>query len=531
MRNEQRLAATAPGESAQKRQQEQNQVRHRQNEPPRRGWGLGLRLAVLVSITVTGVMAAISGLQLVADLRSEFRERQLLLAASLSPLVSELQGARDAEAARAVLDRFHISYVGAGHVNHYIGLATMDGKILLDAGMEGDNNDPLTASVPLTATAFGPDRLQVFVRQEDRRLSADGARRWRAWAVHVGVTAVVVLLLLFIVIRREVTRPIERLLEGVRKMELGYWDDVPDPGGAWEIRWLAWRFRTIGGELRLTVTSLMGAQRRAYAAEAKGRAHADVIEHRQGAEAGQRAADIDDDVLRPLQARLALLLAGSADDAEARRLAELTWRRDAQEAERIGSPELRIRLEDAALRILQPVAFCEIERQLKARGLMLARAALELIAAIENALAARDAPYLSVHHRIKHVAGVWRKMQDKNLSLDQVHDLLALRIVVPTVSDCYHALGVVHDLHEPLVDRFKDYIEQPKPNGYQSLHTSVQGSRDFVFEVQIRSLAMHRLAEHGEASHWTYKARNAPASDEPSAEPHMWKRRAGIGGR
>ena len=531
MRNAQRLAATVQCESAGKRQHEQRQVRHRQHEPLRRGWGLGLRLAVLVSVTVTGVMAAISGFQLAADLRSELRERQLLLAASLGPLVSELRDTRDADAARAVLGRFHLSYVSAGQVNHYIGLATMDGKILIAAGEQGDNKAPLTASVPLTATAFGPDRLQVFVRQEDGRLSADGARRWRAWAVHVGVTAIVVVLLLLIVIRREVTRPIESLLEGIRKMELGYWDDVPDPGGAWEIRWLAWRFRTIGGELRLTVTSLMGAQRRAYAAEAKGRSHAGVIEHRQGAEAAQTAADIDDDVLRSLQARLALLLTGSVDDAETRRLAELTWRSDAQEAERIGSPELRIRLEDAALRILQPVPFCDIERQLQARGPMLARAGLELSTAIAKALAARDAPYLSVHHRIKHVAGVWRKMQDKNLSLDQVHDLLALRIVVPTVSDCYHALGVVHDLHEPLVDRFKDYIEQPKPNGYQSLHTSLQGYGGFVFEVQIRSLAMHRLAEHGEASHWTYKARNAPASDEPSAGPHIWKRLAGIGGR
>jgi hypothetical protein len=373
MRNGQPVEAAGLGGSAGNQQQESSQVCHSRHVPPRRGWGLGLRLAVLASTAVTAVMAAISGVQLAADLRSELQERQQLLAASLTPLVSELRDVPDAEAARAALVRFHASYVGAGQVNHYVGLATMDGKVLLDTGNQGESKESLAASMPLMATALGPDLLQVLVRQEeDERLAADHARRWRAWAVHVAVTAIVVLLLLFFVIRREVTRPIERLLQGIRKMELGYWDDVPDPGGAWETRWLAWRFRTIGGELRLTVT---------------------------------------------------------------------------------------------------------------------------------------------------------------HLSLEQVHDLLALRVVVPTVSDCYHALGVVHDLHEPLVDRFKDYIEHPKPNGYQGLHTTVQSSRGFVFEVQIRSLAMHRLAEHGEASHSTYKARNTPDADERSARPRLWKRLARMGGR
>jgi ppGpp synthetase/RelA/SpoT-type nucleotidyltranferase len=531
VRNEHPVEATHRGEPSGKQRLEDIHLRHSEGAPPPRGWGLGLRLAVLVGITVTGVMAAISGVQLAADLRSELRERQLLLAASLSPLVSELQDMRDAGAARAVLDRFHGSYVGAGQVNHYIGVATSDGRVLLHAGKQGDGKEALTAAVPLMASALGPDRLQVLVRQEDERLSEDRARRWRAWAVHVGATAVVVLLLLFIVIRREVTQPIERLLKGIRKMELGYWDDVPDPGGAWEIRWLAWRFRTIGGELRHTVTRLLGAQRRAHATEAEARVCAGVIDQLRATEAGHRTDDVFDGVLRSLRTRLARLVAGDANDPEARRLAELTWNLDAREAERIGSPELRVRLEDAALRILQPEAFCDIERQLEARRLVLSRAGLELSSAIESTLTARGVPLLSIHHRIKHVAGVWRKMQDKNLSLDQVHDLLALRIVAPTVSDCYHALGVVHDLHEPLVDRFKDYIAQPKPNGYQALHTSVQCSRGFVFEVQIRSLAMHALAEHGEASHSTYKARNTPAADKPRRWPGMWKWLAGLGGR
>lgn len=523
MRNGQPVRASAQAESAEDEQAEHGQVRAGNDAPRRRGWGLGSRLAVLVSITVTAVMAAISGTQLALDLRSELHGRQLLLAESLSPLVSELQHTRDAEAAREAVVRFHASYVGAGQAIHYIGVATSDGKLLLGAGRQDKSKESLAASVPLFASGISPDRLQLLVTQEDGRLAADRSRRWRAWAVHVGVTALVVVLLLLIVIRREVTRPIERLLEGVRKMELGYWDDVPDPGGAWEIRWLAWRFRTLGAELRLTVTRLMGAQRRAYAADAEKRARADAVEESRADESGQPSCGGVHDVLQSLQARLRQLLAADAADPQARGLAELTWLRDAQEAERIGSPELRIRLEDAALRILQPAAFRDIDRHLGARRLVLASAGLELSKALESALAGRDVPCLFVQHRIKHVAGVWRKMQDKKLSLDQVHDLLALRVVVPTVSDCYHALGVVHDLHAPLVDRFKDYIAHPKSNGYQGLHTSVQDSRGFVFEVQIRSSAMHRMAEYGQASHSAYKAHCAPAADVRSAVPRTWR--------
>lgn len=488
----------------------------RDSGPPRRGWGLGLRLALLVSITVAGVMAAISGWQLAADLRSELQARRSLLAASVSPLVSELQSASDFGAAAAVLERFHASYVGAGHVDHYIALAAPDGSVLLRAGEQTGTLHPLTVSVPLSSVAVGGDGLQLVVSQRDERLSTDRSRRWRAWAIHVAVTALVIVLLLFIVIRREVTGPIERLLGGIRKMELGYWDDVADPGGAWELRWLAWRFRTIGGELRLATGNLMAAQRRAYAAEAGAQADACATIKLPATAAATRPDDVLDQLLNFLQARLACLRTADPRDAETRRLAELTWHRDAQQAERIGFAELRICLEDAALRVLQPEAFSNIEREVKDRRLILARIGVEISNSLEKALAARGVPFLSITHRIKHVAGVWKKMREKDLSLDQVHDLLAMRIVVPTVSDCYHALGVVHDLREPRVDRFKDYIAQPKPNGYQGLHTTVQGPDGFVFEVQIRSLAMHQLAEHGDASHSEYKAANSVAVVKPT---------------
>jgi GTP pyrophosphokinase len=97
-------------------------------------------------------------------------------------------------------------------------------------------------------------------------------------------------------------------------------------------------------------------------------------------------------------------------------------------------------------------------------------------------------------------------MQEKNLTLEEVHDLFAFRIVVPSQDHCYLALETIHRLFDPEPFRFKDYIEHPKANGYQSLHTSVRNGEGFVFEVQIRTVDMHLAAEDGSASHWRYRS-------------------------
>ena len=110
-----------------------------------------------------------------------------------------------------------------------------------------------------------------------------------------------------------------------------------------------------------------------------------------------------------------------------------------------------------------------------------------------------------IEGRIKSVHGIYRKMYMQNRTFDEIYDIYAVRIIVNTVIDCYNCLGVIHDMFRPIPGRFKDYISTPKPNMYQSLHTTVIGKEGIPFEVQIRTWEMHRTAEYGIAAHWKYK--------------------------
>ncbi len=173
-------------------------------------------------------------------------------------------------------------------------------------------------------------------------------------------------------------------------------------------------------------------------------------------------------------------------------------------ANRLGVYSLKWELEDLSFKYLYPEEFREIvegidkkrEERLKFIDLIMDQIKAELKKQKIDA---------EVTGRAKHLYSIYRKMKRDNSTLDQIYDLFALRIIVNSVKDCYAALGIVHDLYNPMPGRFKDYIAVPKPNMYQSLHTTLIGPKGTPFEVQIRTWDMHRIAEYGIAAHWAYK--------------------------
>ncbi|MBM6870119.1 RelA/SpoT family protein [Pseudoflavonifractor phocaeensis] len=173
-------------------------------------------------------------------------------------------------------------------------------------------------------------------------------------------------------------------------------------------------------------------------------------------------------------------------------------------AHRLGMQRVKWELEDTSLKYLDPVGYKEISDELEARTAAHEEFMSAIRKRIEDRLAEENT-HATVYGRVKHVYSIYRKMYAQNKTLDEIFDLYAFRVIVDDISDCYNVLGVIHDLFKPVLGRFKDYIGTPKPNGYQSLHTTVIGREGLPFEVQIRTWEMHHTAEYGIAAHWKYK--------------------------
>ena len=190
-------------------------------------------------------------------------------------------------------------------------------------------------------------------------------------------------------------------------------------------------------------------------------------------------------------------------------------------AHRLGMQRIKWELEDLSLKYLDPVGFEEINSSLQLKATEYDAFMKKTQDQIDKRLQEMHIPH-TVYGRMKHPYSIYRKMFSQNKQLDEIFDLFAFRVIVGSVGDCYNVLGVIHDLYKPILGRFKDYIGTPKPNGYQSLHTTVMGSDGIPFEVQIRTEEMHEIAEYGVAAHWKYKQGGAGAGTEGKYE---WVRR------
>ncbi len=173
-------------------------------------------------------------------------------------------------------------------------------------------------------------------------------------------------------------------------------------------------------------------------------------------------------------------------------------------AHRLGMQKLKWELEDLALEYLDPVGFHDVQNELQTITSLHAGFLENMQAHIERRLA-EEGVQCRVYGRVKHIYSIYRKMYAQNKTLNEIFDLYAFRVIVEDIPACYNVLGSIHDMFKPVLGRFKDYIGTPKPNGYQSLHTTVIGREGIPFEVQIRTWKMHQTAEYGVAAHWKYK--------------------------
>jgi len=193
-------------------------------------------------------------------------------------------------------------------------------------------------------------------------------------------------------------------------------------------------------------------------------------------------------------------------------------------AQRLGISKIKIELDDLSLKYLEPDVYHDLGKKIALRK----KDREEFISTIIDDVAQQieDAGIdAQIDGRVKHFFSIYKKMKNQNKTLDQIYDLFAVRVLVDNLKDCYAVLGILHEMYKPIPGRFKDYIAMPKPNMYQSLHTTLIGPNGTPFEIQIRTFEMHRTAEYGIAAHWKYKeAQNGIKSSANEEEKLAWLR-------
>lgn len=176
-------------------------------------------------------------------------------------------------------------------------------------------------------------------------------------------------------------------------------------------------------------------------------------------------------------------------------------------AQRLGISKIKIELEDLSLKYLEPEAYYDLVEKVALRKSVRDDYIKSLVEKVDEQV--KNAGFVAdVSGRAKHFFSIYKKMLNQNKTIDQIYDLFAIRILVDSIKDCYAVLGIMHEMYKPIPGRFKDYIAMPKPNMYQSLHTTLIGPSGQPFEIQIRTYEMHRTAEYGIAAHWKYKEAN-----------------------
>lgn len=205
-----------------------------------------------------------------------------------------------------------------------------------------------------------------------------------------------------------------------------------------------------------------------------------------------------------------------------KRIALETLEIHARLADRLGMGRLKAQLEDAAFPYVYPEDYKKTIELFESMKPISDEELEKVVLKLENELTTFDVVIERIDYRIKHLYSLWQKLKHYKMDISKVHDVVALRIIVPNVSDCYQALGVIHGLYRPVPGRFKDYVAIPKSNGYRSLHTTIFSGEGNTLEIQIRTKEMHYEAEYGIASHLSYKELGKRASKEAINKKTGW---------
>jgi len=483
-----------------------------QNGAPLRGMPLRWRLGISTSLIVTLVLGALTFLFQRDEVERSRERRETLLGEAAAPLASDIEASRDIETLRERLRAFQEAHLRRGSRHLHALLRDADGRSVesLHSGVRFEPpSGSFLARLPVATELLPGGHGTLEIWQDGTEFQHTVDRRWTFWVLSLAAAIASILVSLYVANQLLIERPLRRLLDGVDQMEKGYWSGFEIPRGASEMRWLAYRFQNLGTQLEETVRRLVEAERRAMLG-LQGDPPVVAGEGRIACGDGGNAPISDEETVfrrkllrRYLLSRCRFLESRGPRDGEARAAARETWDRDVLEAERLGDGELKSRLEDAALRILDPGIFEEVERRLSNLPATNRRWLRERETEIRKALAGAGVRHKALHYRVKNPGAIWRKTQSKGLSIDQLHDVVAFRVLVRKETDCYVALAAIHERFDPLLLRFKDYVAHPKENGYRSLHTCVRAPDGIVFEIQIRTLDMHAQAE---AAHWQYKA-------------------------
>ncbi len=479
--------------------------------PPARGASLGLRLGITISLVVALTLGTLTLVQQRREISWDRKALESLLAESLLPARLELAAATSLEQLRARVSELDRAYESGGRRDHQIVLRDDDGEVIAASPGAGAGAlarpGRLVATVAITSTALPSGRGALTLARDASRFATNVAVRWRMWLLDLVLTAACIVASLLVALYVQLTRPLRQLVDQLHRTEAGYLGEIGPRHGAWEIRWLGWHWQRLVAELSESARRLVWAERRADDPAPTGASAAPPQPMTAGGAAQSGDGDMARDLLRRyLRDRCRLLESLDPRDPTAKVIADAAWSEDTVAAARLGEMHLRARLDNAALRVLDSETFAAVEREVSA--LVAARNgwAERTAGDLGEALRGSGTPFVEIQHRVKHVAGVWRKMVDRDLTAAEVQDLFAFRVIVPEEAHCYHALRAVHQRFEPEPFRFKDYIVEPKDNGYRSLHTCVRDADGTIFEIQIRSVAMHTEAERGTPAHWRYMA-------------------------